>query len=174
MLVSKVWGAIELLTKAVLVLLVAVMVVVSLAQVVWRYVFGDPLIWSEEMARYAFIWIAYLSAWLAWKHRAHIALDAVAYLRNPGLERLAARLVEVLVFAFCVYTFHSNIRLLGLTAGQPSAILEIPMAWVYAGYSAMTLLICGDIIGTWAGVLRSRKPAGTVQARSILAEKEGA
>jgi TRAP-type transport system small permease protein len=149
MLVSRLWGAVEFLVKAVLVALVAVMVAVSLAQVFWRYVFHDPLIWSEELARYAFVWIAYLSAWLTWKHRAHIALDAIAFLKLPDLERWAARLVEVLILAFCLYTFHSNIRLLGLTLGQPSAILEIPMAYVYGGYSAMTFLICGDILATW-------------------------
>lgn len=152
--VARLWGGVELLAKTLLIALVAVMVAVSLAQVFWRYVFNDPLTWSEELARYAFVWIGYLSGWLAWKHRAHIALDAVTYLNRPALTRFTVRLVELLVLAFAAYTFYSNFRLLGLTIDQPSAILEIPMAYVYAGYNVMALLIGGDILMTWFGVLR--------------------
>lgn len=157
-LAARLWGGVELLAKTLLIALVTVMVVVSLAQVFWRYLFNDPLTWSEELARYTFVWIGYLSGWLAWKHRAHIALDAVTYLGMPALTRACTRLVELLVLAFAAYTFYSNFRLLGLTLDQPSAILEIPMAFVYAGYNVMALLICGDILMTWAGVLRRAEP----------------
>lgn len=165
MLVMKLWYGIEQAVKALLIGLVTVMVAVSLAQVFWRYVFNDPLTWSEELARYLFVWIAYLSAWLTWRYRAHIALDAVTYLRSPVLERWSARLVEVLVLGFCAYTFYANFRLLGLTVDQPSAVLEIPMVWVYSAYNVMTFMICGDILVNWLmGALAVR--SGRVQALS--------
>jgi TRAP-type C4-dicarboxylate transport system permease small subunit len=135
--------------KGFLILLVTAMVSATLAQVFWRYVFNDPLIWSEELARYLFVWIAYLSAWLTWRHRAHIALDAVTYLRSPVLEMVSARVVEVLVLGFCAWTFYANFRLLGLTVDQPSAVLELPMVYVYAAYNVMTFMICGDILVNW-------------------------
>ncbi|WP_207457466.1 TRAP transporter small permease [Azospirillum sp. SYSU D00513] len=147
--VEAVWRGVEYLAMAALVLTVAVMILVCLAQVAWRYALNDPLTWSEELARYALVWIGYLSGWLAWRHRAHIALDAIAYLGSPRLEGWSGRLVEALVLGFCGWTFVANMRLLGLTVDQPSAILELPMVYVYLGYSVMAFLICGDVLVTW-------------------------
>ena len=36
------------------------MVLVTLAQVIFRYVLAAPLPWSEELARYCFVWIVFL------------------------------------------------------------------------------------------------------------------
>ena len=149
MIARRLWGLVEHAAEALLVFLVATMTATCLLQVVLRYVFNDPVTWSEELARYAFVWIGYLSAWLAWKHRAHIAVDAVTYVNSPALQWISARLVEALILAFCTYTFYTNMRLLSISDLQPSAVLEVPMSWVYAGYSAMAALIIGDILVSW-------------------------
>lgn len=148
-MITRIWTLIERATLALLVALFTAMTLACTAQVVWRYAFGDPLVWSEELARYLFIWIGYLSAWVAWKHRAHIALDAVTYLNNPRLTALSQRLVEALVLAFCLYTLNSSLALIAITHSQPSAVLELPMSVVYAGYSAMVVLIGLDILVGW-------------------------
>ena len=50
---------------AVIVVLVALLTAVTFAQVAARYVLGDPLIWSEEAARYLFVWVSMIGAALA-------------------------------------------------------------------------------------------------------------
>ncbi|HEV7254024.1 MAG TPA: TRAP transporter small permease [Mesorhizobium sp.] len=143
------WTVVERLATALLILGVALMTAASLAQVFSRYVLGDPLSWSEEFARFAFVWVSYLAAWLAWKHRAHIAVDAVQYLGSPGLNRASALFVEAAVLAFCVYTFWTNMTLVGLAWTQPSPSLSVPMGLVYVGYNVMAALIAGDILVGW-------------------------
>jgi TRAP-type transport system small permease protein len=155
MSVARLWGLVERAMMAALIILFTAMVVVCTAQVVWRYLFHDPLVWSEEMARYIFIWIGYLSAWIAWKYRAHIALDAVVYLKNPTLNVWSNRIVEALVAGFCIYTLFSSFQIISITHSQPSAVLELPMSVVYAGYSAMAILILGDILCRWVTGARS-------------------
>jgi TRAP-type C4-dicarboxylate transport system permease small subunit len=147
--IARLWDLMERAVIAALVVLFTAMVLACTAQVVWRYLFHDPLVWSEELARYLFIWIGYLAAWIAWKHRAHIALDAVVYLNNPTLNLWSNRIVEVLVAGFCLYTLFSSFQIIGITHSQPSAVLELPMSIVYAGYSAMAILILGDILCRW-------------------------
>ena len=149
MSVARIWAFIERLVLAALVGLFAAMVVACTAQVIWRYLFNDPLVWSEELARYLFIWISYISAWVAWKNRAHIALDAVTYLNSPAMNAWTGRAVEVLVLGYCLYTLLASFQIIGITHSQPSAVLELPMSIVYAGYSAMALLIAGDILVGW-------------------------
>jgi TRAP-type C4-dicarboxylate transport system permease small subunit len=149
MSVARIWGFIERMVLAVLVGLFAAMVIACTAQVIWRYLFNDPLVWSEELARYLFIWISYISAWVAWKSRSHIALDAVTYLNSPAMNAWTGRIVEVLVLGYCLYTLLASFQIVGITHSQPSAVLELPMSVVYGGYSAMALLITGDILVGW-------------------------
>ena len=52
MSVARIWAFTERLVLAALVGLFAAMVVACTAQVIWRYLFNDPLVWSEELARY--------------------------------------------------------------------------------------------------------------------------
>nr|WP_229583476.1 TRAP transporter small permease [Paracoccus sp. S-4012] len=125
------------------------MTIASLIQVVARYVFDNPLSWTEEFSRFAFIWVSYLSAWLAWRYRAHIALGAVDHVPSARLKTFSARMVEALVLALCLYTLWTNARLIGIAAHQPSAILRVPMGWIYAGYSAMALMIALDVLLGW-------------------------
>ena len=42
--------------------LLSVVVVVTLLQIVLRYAFNAPLIWSEELARFLTVWMTFLGA----------------------------------------------------------------------------------------------------------------
>ena len=147
---------IERLGEALLILLIVVMTLACLGQVIWRYLFNDPLIWSEELSRYLFIWISYLGAWVGWRHRQHIAFDAVLLMRSAEIRRFSVRLVEVLVLGFCLYTAWGSLRLLAVSGDQPSAVLQLPMMWVYLSYPVMAALISLDIIAGWV-VQRQRR-----------------
>lgn len=143
------WKWIERLMQALLIAGITVMIAACLGQVIARYFFHHPLNWTEELARFVFVWVSYLAAWLAWKYRLHIAVDAVSYIDSPGLQRASRLIVEALVLALCLYTFWTNIALIQLALMQPSPILRLPMGWVYAGYNLMVALIAIDILATW-------------------------
>lgn len=148
-IVRKVWSSVERLVLWLLIALFVAMIAACLAQVIWRYIFANPLVWSEELARYLFIWISYLSAWLAWKYRAHIALDAVTMLAPPRILKLSVWLVEAIILAFCLYTLPAGFQIVSLTQWQPSAVLELPMSYVYVAYSLMAVMIAADILVGW-------------------------
>lgn len=44
-------------------------------QVFSRYVFHQPLVFTEELARYSYVWVASLSISMAAKHRRHLAIN---------------------------------------------------------------------------------------------------
>ena len=69
----------------VVVVLVTMLTAVTFAQVCARYVLGDPLIWSEEAARYLFVWVSMLGAALALREGGHFGLDLLIR-RAPALE----------------------------------------------------------------------------------------
>ncbi len=61
-------------------------IVITIAmEVLRRFVFSYSSIWGEEVARYAFIYLAWVGASAAVKERAHIRIDVLLhYLPNRG------------------------------------------------------------------------------------------
>jgi TRAP-type C4-dicarboxylate transport system permease small subunit len=85
-------------------LLIALFVLIFglvLAQVVCRYIFNNPLVWSEEIARLAFVWVAMLTWGLGQRRRSHIAVTFFPDMLPRVPRLLLAMLVQALVILFC-------------------------------------------------------------------------
>lgn len=136
------------LSRGVEILLVAVtlaMIATALAQVFSRYVLHAPLVWSEELSRYLFIWLAFLAAWRAWRRREHIGIS----LWPQHMMNWLMRLTEVLIAGFALVSMIYGLRLMGLARTQPSAALQLPMVWVYAAFYAGMGLILLETLAGW-------------------------
>jgi len=122
----------EKLVAGLAVALLALVFAVVLAQVFFRYFLNAPLIWSEELAQYAFIWISFLGWMLASRRGAHIAVNAVRGRLPPR-----ARDALDLVFAAAAVGFALYLGWQGLLIGQRNLAiraLTFPMSFavVYA------------------------------------------
>ena len=71
-------------TDALAIALFVAMFACVLAQVVFRYFLGSPLTWSDELARYLFVWCAFLGWVVAARRRSHLGVTI-------GRERLGRR-----------------------------------------------------------------------------------
>ena len=58
-------------------LLVVAEIVVLFAGVVSRYVFHQPILWSDELASTLFLWLAMLGAVVALRHDEHMRMTAI-------------------------------------------------------------------------------------------------
>ena len=71
-----------------------------IAQVVLRYIFNNPLTWSEELARYLFIWCAFLGWLVASRRHSHLAMTFVVD-RLPGsVQTLIGVLIQAATLWF--------------------------------------------------------------------------
>jgi TRAP-type transport system small permease protein len=80
-----------------IVLLGAIFVVMVL-QVTCRYVLGSPLVWSEELARYLYIWSCFLGAPIALRRGNHIAITLF-------VDRLPVKMVRAISIFWHVVAF---------------------------------------------------------------------
>ena len=71
-----------------------------IAQVVLRYAFNAPLTWSEELARYLFIWCAFLGWMVASRRNSHLAMTFVAGRLPRAAQTAAAVLVQLATLLF--------------------------------------------------------------------------
>ena len=113
--------------------LMSVMAVLIFVQVIARYVFGSSLSWSEELARYIFIWLIYIGISYGCKLRKHIKIEAALKLFPKKVRPYVTILGDILFFAFCLYIIFTGYRYCGTTAdlGKYSPALKIPFQYVY-------------------------------------------
>nr|WP_285839874.1 TRAP transporter small permease [Alkalihalophilus marmarensis] len=110
-----------------------VMVVVIAAQVFMRHVMESSLSWSEELARYCFIWLVYLGISYGVKKQRHIKVDVALLLLKGKGKVLLAMFANLLFLAFAVFViiYGYDIAERLLAFGQTSPALHIPMGLVY-------------------------------------------
>ena len=110
----------------------AVIVIAMAIQVFMRYVINAPFSWSEELARYMFIWLVYLGAYVAVIRNAHVGVDYLTRRFTPAFRiRLNAVLSMVIIATLAFIGYHAV--LLGLdNAGTGWFTIEfLPMAIPY-------------------------------------------
>lgn len=135
----------DVVLKNVLIALMVGLVAAVSWQVISRYVFASPSSWTEEVARFLMIWIGLLGAAYAFRTRAHLGLDLLPKkLTGRSAETLKLfTLVVVVLFCVTVLIIGGG-KLVALTweLKQYSAVLGMPIAFVYAVIPATGLLIC--------------------------------
>jgi len=103
-----------------------------LAQIVCRYVFSAPLVWSEELARLAFIWLAMLGWSLGSRRRSHIAISFFVDLL-PTVPRAALGVaVQGSIILLCLLLVHYGWTLTRNNLDLPMVTLHLSYAAVYA------------------------------------------
>lgn len=132
------------LTKA-LILLMLALVGAVLWQVFSRYLFASPSSWTEEVARFLLIWISLLGAVYAFRTGMHLGLDVLPKKLSGRSARTLKvfTLVMVLMFSATVLlTGGANLVMLTWELRQYSAVLGLPMAFVYMVIPVSGTLIC--------------------------------
>lgn len=130
----------------------AAMSVVILLQIILKW-FHMPLSWSEEMARYMFIWLIYIASSYAVKKRSHIKVEILSLLvKEKGnfiLDIIAdiAFLVFATVIAYFGWIATYKIAFVSV---QQSPAMHINMGWAYMsfalGCTLMAIRIIQDLI----------------------------
>lgn len=112
-----------------------VVIVASICtQVVSRYFLGLPLVWVEEVATYAFIWIVFLGAAVGMKRLSHIKIEALSLAFSERVQA-GIRLLGFAIMGFVLWrlivTVPSvmNIEARSMSISLPVAI---PRMWFFS------------------------------------------
>lgn len=145
---------------AALLMLLTTIVVVFLAAAS-RYVFANPIPWTEEVARFAFIWLAFVGISIAERHDAHFRIGFFVDQLPHRARRAVLVFDEIVVFAVLIMLLIEGIRFGRLGAQGLSAVLELPLHYIYMALPiAVGLTIVNRIRRTAAVYAASRRPDG--------------
>ena len=131
-------------------------------EVVRRFGLSYSSIWGEEIARYAFIYLAWVGASAAVKDRAHIRIDVVLnYLsmRGKALVYLFGDICMLALAILALFTALESMQV-SLKFGSVTHGLRISLAWFLAavplGFSLMTYRLAQSIWRDYGDLRRGR------------------
>ncbi|MBQ4436383.1 MAG: TRAP transporter small permease [Lachnospiraceae bacterium] len=124
----------ERLEEIFLVILMIAATLLVAAQVVTRFILKVPLPWSEEIARYMFLWLTWVGAAYATKERKHVRIDII-YEKLPEAGKKVCTVISTIIWiVFLGIMVYLSFRLTRSVAsgGQIAVGSGIPMWIPYA------------------------------------------
>lgn len=112
--------------------LLAAMAVVTMWQVLARFVFHVPQAWSEVLVRTLMIWAAFLALATAYHKGVMVAVDVVHRLVPSSVRRVLETIVFAANVAVLATGFWYGIQMAKRVSPQIIAGLDVSIAWGYA------------------------------------------
>lgn len=114
-------------------IMLMVMVVTLFCQIIARFVFSASFTWTEELARYLFVWLVFIGLGSVTLRSEHIIVDALIARFPTQARRLMLQLTYAALLLINILIAVAAARmvyiLLGL--GQSSPAMAVPMWVVY-------------------------------------------
>lgn len=152
-IVGRMLSLVNRLVVVVAALAVVTAGVVLTHEAIVRYVFHHPADWQDELAVFLLVGATFMSAAWVQARRGHVAIDAVAELLPPAVERVRRFLADVASFGFCVFfawkswtLFHEAWEDGMVTQSSWAPPLWIPYSFMAVGMTLLTLQLLLQIL----------------------------
>lgn len=145
-----------------------VLALVVFYQFFTRYVLNDSASWTEEIARYLLICVAFVGAAIGVRKNNHIQVDFLYRYLPHAVCRAMATFVDAVRILFCGYCVWLTCLLMGKIGSSRMSIVDLPMGLVYG------VVLFGFVLMTWRalGVARAnwRRGASVLERPELLDE----
>jgi len=140
------------------ILFFTVIFVVALSQIAMRWIFKDPIVWSEELIRLMYVWICFVGWTLASRYRTYIRITFIINALPPIPKKLLATVNCLLIIIFSVLMVYYGIRMtiIGSRGGAVTLPINFALVYVIAPVTNFVILLyhLADIVNIW------KKPEG--------------
>ncbi len=118
-------------------LLVLVEVAILAAGVFTRYVLGNPLVWSDELATLVFLWLAMLGSVVAYRRGEHISLSVLVRRSPPRTRKILEAIASVVTAIFVIELMPATVKFFKQEVIDLTPALNIPRS-----YEVLAIIIC--------------------------------
>ena len=109
------------------------MLILIFLQVVSRYFFGHTFEWSEELARFLFVWVVFLGSALIMGESGHLAVQILPNkFKGTGLGFVIEILINFCSYAFTLLLLVQGAKMTSVMTFQTAPGLGISMSIVYS------------------------------------------
>lgn len=127
------------LEDALLVLLLAVMILLSVTQIGLRNFFDEGIAWADPVLRHTVLWLGLLGAVVATRGNRHISIDVLSKVLKPRARTLAQIAIAVFAAGVSALVCYHGTRLVvmdyesgtQILAGFPAWAAELVIPWSF-------------------------------------------
>nr|WP_245247342.1 MULTISPECIES: TRAP transporter small permease [unclassified Paenibacillus] len=107
------------------------MAILVFGNVVLRYLFNSGITWSEEMARFLFIWLVLLGAVAAFKDNSHLGVDMLVKRLSKPLKKIVFIISNVILLFVLYLVVEGSWKITLLNAGSTAPATGLPLTLIY-------------------------------------------
>lgn len=123
-------------------MIIAVLVVVVLSQVVFRYILHLGLPWADEVSRYLLIWVSFLGATVVFKNAGHAKVEFFRNMLPEKASQILQFVCKIISLVFlvdiCLYSYNYF-----ATSRSVTPAMQIPYSWpksaLFVGFALMLI-----------------------------------
>jgi TRAP-type transport system small permease protein len=120
---------------------------------------GDPLVWTDELARYLLVWLSFVGWIVAARRRSHIRITILID-RLPIWGRRSIEVaIQASVLVFCAVLFWQGMSLVERNLDVEAVSMPIPSALLYVPILFAGLAVALQALGGMAEAVRGVPPA---------------
>jgi len=123
--------------EVVMVICMVVMLIMVFGNVVLRLLFNTGIDLSEEIPRFAFVWMTFLGAIVGMRRRAHLGVDMLVQALSVLGRRVCRGISQAVMLVCSLYIFYGTWLQHDIVQGNASPVAQISMLWVF-GVSYVT------------------------------------
>ena len=145
------------LLEVVMVQCIGTMLVMVFGNVVLRIFFNTGIDLSEEIPRFAFVWMTFLGAIVGMRKRAHLGVDVVVKMLPVWGQKICWALSQAIMLVCCLYIVYGTYLQHDIITGNASPVAQISMLWVfgvsYITGTAIAIICVSNLIRLFAGTV---------------------
>ena len=107
------------------IVILVILIVACVAQVFFRFVLNNSLSWSEELARYCFIWMHMLGASLLIKGSGHATVTVILDILHGTARKILDIFIGLIIFFDGAAMLYAGVRLAYYTKTNLSTALSV-------------------------------------------------
>lgn len=134
-------GILDKVLEGAVIISFIVMILVVMIQVIARYALPWSPHWTEELARFCFIYMVSLGAGLAVKDRSYVNVTTFLHKIKGRTRVYIDTLILIGIMLLMAFMFYYSFPLLDIVSLQSSAALQINMALIYFSMTCMSFLV---------------------------------
>ena len=130
------------------------------AQVFWRYVLNDSIIWTEPASVMVMGWFIFLGAAVGIREGYHLSFDVVLHFAGDRARAVMHTVSDIAVAAFGAGMFRFGWELAAKTAGN-----QVPSLGISGAFDFVPLTAGGVLVVLFSAERIARRAAGLPTAR---------
>lgn len=141
-----------------------VLIIACVMQVFFRFVLNNSLTWTEELARYCFIWMHMIGASLLIEAHGHATVTVILDMLHGTVRKIIDTIIELIIFFDGTVMLYAGINLAINTRNNLSTAMSVPMWVINSSVAIGGILLMFQAFVQIAVILFEKKEEGGARA----------